>query len=38
MNEQDEDTQVDWVLMIDSAKKLADLRLIVKEETNERNV
>jgi hypothetical protein len=35
MIDNEEDTQVDWVLLIDSAKKLADLRLIVKEETNE---
>lgn len=33
-----EDTQVDWTLLIDSAKKLAELKLVVKGDTDERDV
>jgi hypothetical protein len=33
-----EDTQVDWALLMDSARKLADLKLVVKGDTNDGDV
>jgi hypothetical protein len=32
MIDNEEDTQVDWALLIDSARKLAELKIIIKEE------